>query len=45
MNETIKMINKELQRARKLLPYDEYRCGYIDALITIKKKLKEKDNE
>ena len=41
----INLINKELRNARKLLPYDNYRCGYIDALITIKNKIKEQDNE
>ena len=41
----INLINEELRNARKLLPYDNYRCGYIDALITIKNKIKEQDNE
>lgn len=45
LKEPINLINKELRNARKLLTYDNYRCGYIDALITIKNEIKEQDNE
>ena len=44
MNDAIKIINRELRNARKSLPYDEYRYGYIDALVSIKKQIKEKSN-
>lgn len=45
LKEPINLINKELRNAKKLLTYDNYRCGYIDALINIKNKIKGQDNE